>query len=157
MSDRKQRIFKRIFTLSYVSRSRIEGLTESGLQEIENVLQVSRQRNKTLNITGALFFNEGCFTQVLEGDESEVTAVYESIQRDARHTNVAILSTDFSDARRFSEWSMAFVGISDAARAHYASFVKNNASYWQNVTNHGLCLLMLELIDLDRHTGTQGG
>ena len=149
----REGFFRPVFTLSYVSQSRIEHLTEPGLDAVENILQVSRERNRSLDITGALFFNEGRFTQVLEGSESAVMEVFESIKRDPRHTMVTVLATDVSNARKFSEWSMAFVGTSKAARAHYASFLKKNDSYWRNVTNHTLCLLMLELIALDREVG----
>lgn len=146
----KEGFFRPAFTLSYVSQSRIEHLTDGGRSEIENILHVSRERNHALNITGALFFNEGCFTQVLEGSESAVREVFHSIERDRRHAKVTVLATDVSNTKKFSEWSMAFVGTSDAARTHYASFVKKDGSYWRNITNQTLCLLMLELIELDR-------
>ena len=123
---------------------------------MEDILDVSRQRNMAADITGALFFNEGCFTQVLEGSESAVMDVYKSIERDARHTKVTVLATDVANRRNFGEWSMAFVGTSDAARAHYTSFVKENNSYWKNITNQALCLLMLELLAIDERTETEG-
>ena len=152
----REGFFRPVFTLSYVSQSLITHLTDGSLGEIENILRVSRERNTSLDITGALFFNEGCFTQVLEGSEGAVREVYKSIEHDPRHTKVTVLATDVSNDRKFSDWSMAFVGTSDAARTHYTSFVKENKTYWRNITNQTLCLLMLELIALDRSAGSTG-
>ena len=48
------------------------------------------------------------------------------------------------------------VGESDAAQAHYASFVKENTAFWRGVTNQALCLLMLELIAIDQKIALKG-
>jgi hypothetical protein len=47
---------------------------------------------------------------------------------------------------------MAFVGTSDQARAHYASFVNQNKFYWRNITSQTLCLVMLEMIAIDKQS-----
>ena len=148
--------FRPVFTLSYVSRSRLDHLSMGGRSQIDDILRVSRERNRLLNITGALFFNEGRFTQVLEGAEGHVRDVFDSIKRDVRHTDVTVLATDASSTRKFPDWSMAFVGESDAAQAHYASFVKENTAFWRGVTNQALCLLMLELIAIDQKIALKG-
>ena len=68
----------KIHTISYHSRNRIEDLTANTLSEIEKILIVARSRNAALNVTGALMFNEGRFTQILEGDRQPVTDIFDS-------------------------------------------------------------------------------
>ena len=57
----REGFFRPVFTLSYVSRSRLDHLSMGGRSQIDDILRVSRERNRLLNITGALFFNEGRF------------------------------------------------------------------------------------------------
>ena len=54
----REGFFRPVFTLSYVSRSRLDHLSMGGRSQIDDILRVSRERNRLLNITGALFFNE---------------------------------------------------------------------------------------------------
>jgi len=86
---------------------------------IDEILANARQRNAKVNVTGALLFTEGRFVQALEGDRNEVRATYDRIEADPRHSNVEILSSQFSERRRFKLWSMAFVGDNEALRSRF--------------------------------------
>ena len=65
-----------IFTLSYHSRNQIENLTMDSLSAMNDLLSTARSRNDMMGVTGALFFNEERFTQVLEGEEAAVRAIF---------------------------------------------------------------------------------
>ena len=72
-------------------------------------------------MTGALLFTEGKFVQALEGDRDMVRATYDRIVGDPRHSGVEVLASQFGDRRRFKEWSMAYVGDSEALRAQFST------------------------------------
>ncbi len=104
--------------LVYYSRNRIAKEPELLAMEIRQILEASRANNARVGVTGALMFNAGCFSQVLEGPQGAVEAVFERIQQDQRHGDVSLLEVKTVDARAFESWSMGFVGasIEDAAR-----------------------------------------
>lgn len=79
---------------------------------IQDILTTSRAKNASLSVTGALLFSESCFSQVLEGDESAVGMIFESIRIDPRHRDVTLLSFRQVPQRRFLGWSMAYAGVS---------------------------------------------
>jgi hypothetical protein len=72
------------------------------------LLEQSRDRNKTMNITGMLLHFEDKFLQLLEGDEEDVKLIYKSICVDTRHKNVLTLKEGPAEKRLFPDWSMSF-------------------------------------------------
>lgn len=138
-----------VFTLSYHSRNLIEDLAMDSLSALDALLQVSRSRNASLGVTGALLFNEGRFLQLLEGDEDSVRAIYASIVRDGRHTDVTLIAAEPVAARRFARWSMAFVGMSQPARDYYRRFAVENEAERTRVSVDALCDLLNKLLKLD--------
>jgi hypothetical protein len=94
----------RIIYLSWASTP----LTIGQLQEL---LAASRQRNAALAITGLLLYGNGCFMQVLEGEEAVVRALYEQIKRDTRHRYVTAYADKPIPQRAFAEWAMAFEAL----------------------------------------------
>jgi hypothetical protein len=55
---------------------------------VADIVKVSRIRNDSLRLTGALLFTGRRFAQYIEGAAEHVAAVQESIKRDARHGEV---------------------------------------------------------------------
>jgi hypothetical protein len=144
-----------LYSLAYVSRSRLDDLVLDPRIEIEKILQVSRSRNKKIDITGVLMFNEQMFTQVLEGAERDVCTVFGSIERDARHADVSVLATGPVEYRRFASWKMAYAGTSEASRAYYRKYVQSRAS-WAAMSGEKICELMLAMIAIDEAVSPPG-
>ncbi|MGQ7847306.1 BLUF domain-containing protein [Granulosicoccus sp. 3-233] len=94
----------------YVSHNAITGDDAFLTQQIEHILQVARQNNRRVGITGALMFNRGLFAQVLEGPAAAVEETFERIQCDQRHAEVLLLACDPVHKTSFEQWSMAYVG-----------------------------------------------
>ena len=94
----------------YFSRSRIQGPPEHVMEEVQHILAAAQKNNALCDVTGALLFNSGGFAQVLEGERGQVAAVFERIQRDARHSDVLVLEYAKVDQRRFANWSMRSPG-----------------------------------------------
>lgn len=100
-----------LFSLAYFSRNAVEGSGPEVQTQIAQILASARRNNARNGVTGALLFSDGCFAQVLEGQQCNVEAVFESIQCDHRHCDVTILHLHEVERRSFGEWSMAFGGI----------------------------------------------
>jgi len=85
--------------------------------EIQSIMAVSAARNAAAGVTGALLYTGTRFAQWLEGDEAAVGEIMASIARDARHRDVTILDESPAKARRFSGWSLVYLGHSTFASA----------------------------------------
>ena len=109
-----------VYNLVYMSESRMGSTTAVILQAVDDILAKARDRNASVDVTGALLFTEGRFVQVLEGEKDKVREIFERIGNDPRHADVEILSAQYSDRRRFKEWSMAFVGDDETLRDKFA-------------------------------------
>ena len=70
------------------------------------ISEYSRQRNRSLEITGVLLFDQRNFVQVLEGGTNIVDLVFGQIQKDDRHSDVTLLSRIEKLERSFPYWSM---------------------------------------------------
>lgn len=86
------------------------GLSETDLVRI---LEKSRIRNEASDITGMLVYHNREIMQILEGDEIQIKALFETIFKDERHTSVEVFYQGHIDRRAFSEWSMAFKALSE--------------------------------------------
>ena len=81
-------------------------------EELEKILEQSRQNNAKVEVTGMLLYEDGAFFQVLEGEESVVNAVYKKIEMDVRHERVTKLITEPIEERAFGEWTMGYPRVS---------------------------------------------
>ena len=81
--------------------------------QIDAIVRESQHRNKTLTVTGALMFTYANFAQVLEGPPLSIEELMHDIGKDLRHTNVRVLDVEEIARRRFSRWSMAYIGPPD--------------------------------------------
>ena len=77
------------------------------------ILKKARAWNEANGVTGVLCQGQGVFLQALEGERSTVTQLYSRIYADQRHKNVEIIHCESITKRRFENWSMALVSLSD--------------------------------------------
>lgn len=92
------------YCLTYFS-SAVSSTTEPVIIEIVNL---SREKNARLDITGVLLYINGRIVQVLEGQQQAVENLYESIKADPRHTDVRTVISQPIGQRLFSHWSMGY-------------------------------------------------
>ena len=78
---------------------------------LNNILESSRKNNTKHGITGVLVATSDSFIQVLEGGRAQVSATYNAICQDKRHSDVTMLSFDEIAHRSFEGWSMGEVTI----------------------------------------------
>lgn len=111
MQDTHDETLGPVFRLVYRSTARIA--LDRRETELGAILGVARSANPRVGITGALLAWHDAFVQVLEGDESAVRRLYDTIRADGRHEPVITLDADSVPARVFPRWSMARVGDGD--------------------------------------------
>ena len=79
----------------------------------DSVLRKARAWNMQNDITGVLCEGQGVFLQTLEGESGTVTRLYARIFADPRHTDLELIHCESISERRYGEWSMAHVSLSD--------------------------------------------
>ena len=83
-------------------------------RQLQELLRKSRAANSNRWVTGVLLYSGGRFVQVLEGEEQDVVAVFEGIQRDLRHTTLEVLAYGLVPQRVFPDWAMGFLPVPSA-------------------------------------------
>ncbi len=82
----------------------------TGLDNITEVLadirKTAKEHNQAAMITGVLFFHEGQFLQVIEGEEGRLRKLMANIEKDPRHTDVDVLIDTEVKKRGFNNWNM---------------------------------------------------
>jgi len=91
-----------LFQLVYRS-TETRAMTEADLRAL---LKNAREKNDRLGVTGLLLYAQGRFLQVLEGPESAVRRLYDTIEADPRHTGTEVLLTTRVAERTFPDWNM---------------------------------------------------
>ncbi len=80
-------------------------------RDLFELLQVAREKNNQLNVTGILLFYNGSFFQVLEGPESAVKQIYEKVSKDSRHSKMLKIIEEPIERRAFQDWTMGFASM----------------------------------------------
>lgn len=75
-------------------------------EEIEKILAACKKNNPALNITGVLLYSDTKFIQLVEGDAKVITALYDKIKLDSRHSNPMMLSYGPIKEKSFPSWHM---------------------------------------------------
>ena len=115
-----------VYHLAYVS-TETEPFSQIDLVEL---LAVARAANAERGVTGLLLYREGCFYQVLEGNEFAVNKTFNDIERDPRHRDVQVLFKGESESREFPDWQMGFLnldGIEVDALSGFSDFLSRDA------------------------------
>jgi hypothetical protein len=102
-----------IIRLTYYSRNRIDRSGGPMHDLIRDIVSESAANNRRDDITGALIHDDKWFAQALEGPEAMVSATFERILRDPRHSDVRLIKMQPLAARRFAPWWMACVPRGD--------------------------------------------
>lgn len=73
---------------------------------LDRIAATAQRENPKKSITGVLFFVDGKFLQIIEGEEGSLRKLLERIKDDPRHANVEYLIDTEVESRGFSNWSM---------------------------------------------------
>jgi Sensors of blue-light using FAD len=98
-----------ITRLTYFSRNHCHRPGQSPDDGIKDIWIESVANNRRDDVTGALIHDHAWFAQVLEGSEAVVSATFERILRDRRHSGIRLVKLQPVPARRFAAWWLAVV------------------------------------------------
>lgn len=116
----------------------------------QSILQQSRAYNSQHGITGVLLQGQGIYLQALEGEQDAVNRLYARITADPRHNRVEMVHCENIEQRRYGNWSMAHVALSDLEPMTHME--------WQSFDPHSITgLLVLARIDQLIETGQMIG
>ena len=79
----------------------------------ESILRQAHAWNTQNDVTGVLCQGQDVFLQVLEGERGKVTKLYARIHADPRHKDLELIHCENITQRRYGDWSMAHVRLSD--------------------------------------------
>jgi Sensors of blue-light using FAD len=79
----------------------------------DSILRKAHAWNTQNDITGVLCEGQGVFLQALEGERGAVTRLYSRIFADPRHKDLELIHCESITERRYGDWSMARVDLSD--------------------------------------------
>ena len=77
-------------------------------EELRALEEVSQKNNARDGISGALFFDEKHFIQLLEGEHDALARCFLRIAQSPAHKDISVLVFSESDVRLFGHWSMRF-------------------------------------------------
>lgn len=81
--------------------------------DIQTIAEQAQRHNKEHGITGMLVASGTLFFQIIEGPEEAIDSLYSNIERDPRHTNVLLLSSESGEIDRICpDWSMHKIDLS---------------------------------------------
>ena len=75
------------------------------------ILRSAQMHNAANGITGVLCQGQGIYVQVLEGERSQVDALFARILLDKRHHNVTLRQQTDISHRRYGKWAMAHIDL----------------------------------------------
>jgi hypothetical protein len=110
-----------MYSLTFVS-SAVKPFT---IEELHELLELCTRNNLRDGITGMMLYKDGNFMQVFEGEQAVVTATYERMVKDTRHSGMITLQEGHLGARQFPGWSMGFKNLNLATErpASYSEFL----------------------------------
>lgn len=97
----------------YISRATFDSLPAADGVEptVSRILSTSRRNNRRNGLVGMLYYGDGCFFQCLEGERSKVEALYRTLLKDKRHTDLKILASEPIKRLSFPDWNMKYVPL----------------------------------------------
>jgi Sensors of blue-light using FAD len=90
--------------------------------QLIDLLAKARTNNQALGVTGLLLYHGGSFLQVLEGEDSVVSSLFEKIAKDPRHNRCIVIKRSTVTERSFADWSMGFAEVSPAVATRLDGF-----------------------------------
>ena len=116
---------------------RSSGRHDLFFRDCDDILVIARERNALSGLTGFLHAEDGIFVQWLEGPESALQPVIDSIMEDQRHRDITVFSRGPIEERQFPTLTM---GFSDGSRAPLFDFLAERGTNSHDLRAFGSCL-----------------
>lgn len=94
------------------------------IPQLNELMVLSRVKNRNSKITGCLLYHNRTFIQVLEGEKQAVDELYQKIKADTRHSKVELIWQGELAERGFNGWSMSLMNLNESRIAKlFSSFL----------------------------------
>ena len=106
--------------------------------QLKMMLRKSREKNEKQNITGMLLYLDPYFIQILEGEESIITDLFNKIKDDPRHYKVSLIYKKPIAERLFADWRMGFNVLTEENHADmdgFSDFFENPSSNYSHISS----------------------
>ena len=113
---------------------------------IDNIMRQSSKNNPKHGITGMLCFANDIFVQVIEGGRDEVCELFNTIAQDARHRDVRLLLYEEIPQRRFGNWTMGRVDLTNINPALLLKYSEQSELNPFKCSGHTTMLFVDELV-----------
>ena len=90
-------------------------------EEMLKISQQAKKNNQKHNITGILFFHNGTFIQVLEGEKQLLEQLMTRIEADNRHQQINRIIDENISQRFFKDWKMDALNLDNSQDIDTAS------------------------------------
>jgi hypothetical protein len=116
-----------VYSSEYIARggSNIEDI-------LDDIMATATRRNTRDEITGVLFYVDGHFLQIIEGEQNKISKLMSDIKQDARHKNITIHFDVPVEMRGFSDWSMNVLHLGAGKRYSQDDLKKLSENFKQN-------------------------
>ena len=115
-----------MFYLIYISSAAVH-MDDDALMSL---LDQSRIKNLSLDVTGMLVYKDGSFMQMLEGEKKTVLDLFDEITLDNRHKGILTMMEGDIKARNFEDWSMGFCHIGEEKELlEFDDYFKENLTF----------------------------
>mgnify|MGYP000120767883 CR=1 FL=1 len=95
--------------IAYTSESQIpQAKLEKSLSEIEDVAQ---KKNSEMEITGALFYLNSRFLQIIEGEKAALEDLMKTLHHAPRHSDIVYLKDSPIEKRSMATWDMEIFNL----------------------------------------------
>lgn len=101
-------------------------------QDFSHILVKARLHNPTQGITGVLFFDNGKFIQVLEGEKEKLDELVAMIKKDHRHTNFKEVFNLPIQKQELAEWNMRAFNFSSETSKNWDLLDQLRDAYLDN-------------------------
>ena len=112
-----------IYTSKYVGRA--EDINDI----LADIVIRSEKNNLKYGITGLLFYHNGRFIQVLEGERVALEGLMSILENDDRHNNIQRIVDEPIKKRAFQEWSMDSLNLSEDATVDPDELIRIRDAY----------------------------
>lgn len=110
---------------------------------LDAISKKARINNKSLNITGLLFYHNHRFVQILEGSKESLEKLLKIIDKDTRHKNIERIIDEKVNKRGFEEWNMDSFNILENEEIDPAELKKITDAMKKNLLLDSLLLTTL--------------
>jgi len=96
---------------------------------LADIVRRSKVNNLEHDITGLLFYHNGRFIQVLEGDRDSLEGLMSLLEKDDRHQDIQRIIDQSIKKRGFKEWNMDSLNLSEGATVDPDELVRIQDAY----------------------------